>query len=286
MSKNNKNNYYPWYSDIHQVNQIPKNIDIFTYSFPCQDLSTQGLQKGLNPSTRSGLLWQIKRILENNLDNLPKVLLLENVKNLASQKFRAEFNNWINFLKTLGYKSKWKILNSTDFGSSQNRQRVFMVSWLTNKKFEWPTPIKHNNNLKKILDFTHLPNEENLASKIFKYQLTSPRITNSRIKKKEIINFTKFNSENYIYYPDFFGPTLTASGANSRLKFLFQENYIREINFYESFKYMGFTAHDAHKIYKTNLVQPKSIIFLAGNSISIEVLKALFEKIVLLLEKE
>lgn len=49
---------------------------------------------------------------------------------------------------------------------------------------------------------------------------------------------------------------------------------------------MGFAERDAHKIYKTNLVPPKSIIFLAGNSISIEVLKALFEKIVLLLEKE
>ncbi|UWV83698.1 DNA cytosine methyltransferase [Mycoplasmopsis felis] len=51
---------------------LPSNIDIFTYSFPCQDISQQGKQKGINEQTRSGLLLQVKRILEINKDNLPK----------------------------------------------------------------------------------------------------------------------------------------------------------------------------------------------------------------------
>ena len=77
-------------TDITTFHTLPKNIDILTYSFPCQDISQQGLQKGLN-NTRSGLLYEIEKILKNNLDRLPKVLVLENVKALLSQKFKNEF---------------------------------------------------------------------------------------------------------------------------------------------------------------------------------------------------
>ncbi|WP_308506950.1 DNA cytosine methyltransferase [Mycoplasma tauri] len=66
---------------------MPKSIDILTYSFPCQDLSQQGKQRGLGKNTRSGLLYQIERILKLNKDRLPRILLLENVKALTSKKF-------------------------------------------------------------------------------------------------------------------------------------------------------------------------------------------------------
>ncbi|MFV9451387.1 DNA cytosine methyltransferase [Mycoplasma sp. 4463] len=120
-------------TDITVYNTLPKSIDIFTYSFPCQDLSQQGKQRGINENTRSGLLYEIERILKNNLDRLPKVLLLENVKALASSKFKNDFLKWIDALETLGYKSYWKVLNAVDSGSAQNRERVFMVSILDGK---------------------------------------------------------------------------------------------------------------------------------------------------------
>ncbi|SGA02873.1 Modification methylase BanI [Chlamydia abortus] len=80
-------------TDIKKFKKLPKNIYILTYSFPCQDLSQQGKQKGISKDTRSGLLYEIERILKNNKDRLPKVLLLENVKALTTKKFIKDFEN-------------------------------------------------------------------------------------------------------------------------------------------------------------------------------------------------
>ncbi|MGX9395795.1 DNA (cytosine-5-)-methyltransferase N-terminal subunit [Mycoplasma sp. 1573] len=71
------------YTDILSVKHLPEKVDIFTYSFPCQDISLQGKQLGFNGNTRSSLLYEVKRILEHNKNNLPKVLVLENVKALV-----------------------------------------------------------------------------------------------------------------------------------------------------------------------------------------------------------
>lgn len=82
----------------------------------------------------------------------------------------SQFEDWIKFLETLGYNSSWKVLNSTDFGSSQNRERVFMVSKLNNKPFKWPLKIKHNNDLSRILESNFQPTAQilELTSKIKK----------------------------------------------------------------------------------------------------------------------
>lgn len=210
---------------------------------------------------------------------------MENVKNLTSDRFKKDFIAWIDFLKSLGYKNEWKVLNAVNYGSCQNRQRVFMVSWLSNKIFEWPTPFIHNNNLKKIINVKQTPFSKNLFNKINQYKISEPTTTKLNIKRSYIFNLTKFNSENYLYYPIGFGPTLTASGANSRLKFILNDKYIREINHIESFKYMGFTENDAIKVASSGLISEKEMIFLAGNSISVEVLEELFKKIILLLQK-
>lgn len=279
-SSKDKNKQY--YTDIKQVETIPEGIDIFTYSFPCQDLSQQGLQRGLNETTRSGLLWEIKRILLNNQDKLPKILLMENVKNLTSKKFLGEFKKWINFLESLGYHNKWKVLNASDYGSAQNRERVFMVSWFGDKNFEWPKPKKHNNDLSKIININDT-SSTNLWEKFKNYPIVSTTTSKLNIKRSKIDGYSTFNSENYLYYPTGFGPTLTASGANSRLKFLVKNEFIREINEYEAFEYMGFNKKNVDSIKASKLVSGRSIIFLSGNSICIEVLDALFVKIIELL---
>lgn len=125
-------------TDIRKVNKIPSNIDIFTYSFPCQDLSQQGKGEGFYKNSRSSLLFEVKRILNQNKNNLPKVLLMENVKALSQKKFSPEFKEWINSLAKLGYKSTYKIINSRNHGSAQNRERLFMVSFLKENNFNWP----------------------------------------------------------------------------------------------------------------------------------------------------
>jgi DNA (cytosine-5)-methyltransferase 1 len=107
-------------------NEFP-NCDFLTYSFPCVDVSISGKQQGIKEGTRSGLLFDVERILSVNR---PKYLLMENVKNLISKKHIESFENHILFLKQLGYSSFWKLLNGADFGCPQNRERIFMMSVL------------------------------------------------------------------------------------------------------------------------------------------------------------
>ena len=118
--------------DICKINpsDIPDH-DLFTYSFPCQDLSVAGKQAGLGKGTRSGLLYECEKIIEAKK---PKYLLLENVKNLVGKKFKPQFDEWLVYLESLGYTNYWKVLNAKDYGVPQNRERVFVVSILGDHK--------------------------------------------------------------------------------------------------------------------------------------------------------
>ncbi|WP_416322899.1 DNA cytosine methyltransferase [Mycoplasmopsis felis] len=232
-------------------------------------------------ANRSGLLLQVKRILEINKDNLPTVLLLENVKALGSKKITTSLNEWILFLESLGYVSEYKILNSSDFGSCQNRERLFMVSILKNKqlrKFNWLIPFSHNKTLENIIKL----NEDDIfLDKLKDKQITEFKVTKNNITKSFILEYTKFNSENYLYKPFRFGPTLTASGANSRIKFYFGSlDKVKEITPLESYLYMGFSKKDANKVINSGLINKSKMIFTCGNSISVEVLESLFESII------
>ncbi|WP_223658954.1 DNA (cytosine-5-)-methyltransferase [Mycoplasma tauri] len=261
---------------------MPKSIDILTYSFPCQDLSQQGKQRGLGKNTRSGLLYQIERILKLNKDRLPRILLLENVKALTSKKFINDFEKWIKTLDNLGYKSKYAILNSTNYGSCQNRERVFMISVLKSENVDIKFPPKVLNSIPKkhLEDIIINPYDGNNLSNLLKYKHTEFKKSSAGIIKSKLINYTKFNSEAYIYKPLSVGSTLTASGANSRIKFFFEENKIlRLINEIEAYQYMGFTKDDAIKVKNTNLISSNKMIFTCGNSISVEVLEVIFSEI-------
>ena len=105
--------------------------DLFTYSFPCQDLSVAGKQAGLGKGTRSGLLYECEKVIEAKK---PKYLLLENVKNLVGKKFKPQFDKWLEYLESLGYTNYWQVLNAKDYGIPQNRERVFVVSILGDHK--------------------------------------------------------------------------------------------------------------------------------------------------------
>lgn len=113
-----------------QIDDIPDH-DLFTYGFPCQDISVAGEQKGFdeNSGTRSSLLWECHRIISNKK---PKYLLLENVKNLVGKKHKEHFNKWLKKLEDLGYTNYWQILNAKNYGVPQNRERVYVVSILGN----------------------------------------------------------------------------------------------------------------------------------------------------------
>ncbi|WP_334290787.1 DNA (cytosine-5-)-methyltransferase [Mycoplasmoides pirum] len=285
--------------DITKVSykDIPKNIDIFTYSFPCQDLSIQGKQKGMakNSNTRSGLLWEVERIFKDINKNFkqtekPKYLLLENVKNIVSQKHIDSYNLWLIFLEKIGYVSKTYILNSSNFGSAQNRERVFCLSvrkdFKEKIKFNFPffEKTKIQNKILKNILLKKFNNDQYTLLNFDKFQLTNKKKSNSGIYKSTLKNYTNFHSEAYVYYPSGIGPTLTASGANSRLKIVFNNNQkkpkIRYMQPIEAYQYMGFDINDYEKVKKTKLLSDTKIIYTAGNSISVEILKEIFKNLV------
>lgn len=135
------------------ITDTDKYCYILTYSFPCTDLSIAGKQQGMskNSGTRSGLLWEVERLLDE-CKELPQVLLMENVPQVHAEKNIADFNSWLQKLECLGYKSWYKDLNAKDFGVPQNRNRTFCVSLLGDYYYEFPQPKPLKTRLKDLLD--------------------------------------------------------------------------------------------------------------------------------------
>ena len=142
--------------DIRKIEELP-DADLWTYSFPCQDISVAGKGAGIKEGTRSGLLFEVERLLRvaSEKGTLPKYLLLENVKNLVSKKFKSDFDKWLDFLAELGYTNYWKVLNAKDYGIPQNRERVFCISIRgEHKPFVFPKPKELTIRLRDMIDET------------------------------------------------------------------------------------------------------------------------------------
>lgn len=146
--------------DITKVDekQLPKDIDLVTYGFPCQDISIAGNQKGLfnadGTQTRSGLFFEALRIIR---ETQPRVAIAENVKNLTGKKFADQFKTVLESLERAGYSNYWKVLNLKDFGIPQNRERVFIVSIrkeIDNGTFAFPVGFPLKKRLKDVLEET------------------------------------------------------------------------------------------------------------------------------------
>ena len=126
---------------------------ICSYSFPCQDLSLAGKGNGMakGSGTRSGLLWEVERLL-NECEELPQILLMENVTQVHGKKNKEHFDEWCNFLESKGYNNYWKDLNSKNLGIPQNRNRCFMVSVLGDYTYTFPKEFPLELRLKDILE--------------------------------------------------------------------------------------------------------------------------------------
>lgn len=139
-----------------EIVEPEKYTYIMTYSFPCQDLSVCGLGKGMDRGgkTRSGMLWEVERILDElaaGQGALPQVLLMENVPPVIGAKNIANFSEWLHKLESLGYKCFYKIMNSKNYGVPQNRDRFFMLSILGDYYYTFPGEKPLERRLKDIL---------------------------------------------------------------------------------------------------------------------------------------
>ena len=135
------------------IEETEKFTYLLTYSFPCQDLSLAGKGAGMErgSGTRSGLLWEVERILTECKEK-PQVLLMENVSQIHNQENMPHFKEWILRLEELGYQSYWNDLSATEFGIPQTRNRTFMISILGDYNYKFPKKTKLKLILRDLLE--------------------------------------------------------------------------------------------------------------------------------------
>lgn len=296
----------PNFGDISKinVNDLP-DVDLFTYSFPCQDLSVAGKQKGLGKGTRSGLLYECEKIIENKK---PKYLLLENVKNLVGKKFKNDFDEWLKYLENLGYKNYWKVLNAKDYGVPQNRERVFVVSILNDsQEYEFPKPIKLTKCIKDILEdnidekfymnkpfklvdkgrikaeFTEINFEQTKrihgTDSYFQALAAQDRGINNILVKAELTCYNN-NQVNRVLGKEGICSTLDTMQGGHREPKILEEYRVRKLTPLECWRLMSFSDEDFCKA-KNIGISNSQLYKQAGNSIVVKVLEGIFENLFL-----
>lgn len=214
------------------ITEIDKYCYILTYSFPCQDLSIAGKGKGMSKGsgTRSGLLWEVERILKElkARGQLPHVLVMENVPQVCSEKNAKDWESWLQALETMGYTNYFDVLNAKDYGIPQNRKRCFCISLLGQYGYSFPKRIPLAHRLRDFLD-------DGIGEKYYlKQQLVdsflkcySPKYydnlvasSSGRIIEAGSLNYYGFESENVVLSPKGISTTILARDSYGPKKIL------------------------------------------------------------------
>ena len=281
--------------DITKVDvlNLPKDIDLLTYGFPCQDISLAGKQKGMfnedGTLTRSGLFFKALDIIESVK---PKIAIAENVKALTSKKFTEEFKIVLDSLEKAGYHNYWQVLNAKDYGIPQNRERVFIVSIrkdIDHYMFEFPKPYILEKRLKDFLE-PHVDEKYYLSDKMIGYisATGTATIVNGDIKPKLVggIGDKKSNGGTQYYQQDrIYDSESIAMAHPANLtsgSYYYQVNTqplrIRKLTPKECFRLMGFSDEDfskAEQVPTSNAQLYKQ----AGNSIVVNVLEEILKEL-------
>lgn len=141
--------------DVRKIRgwELP-NATLWSFGFPCQDISIAGKQKGIGRGTRSGLFFEIMRLLDETEANKPEWIIAENVKNLLSIEGGWGFFKVTSEMAKRGYTVQWRVYNSKDYGVPQNRERVYIIGHLRERGGRELLPIarKSERTLKKVID--------------------------------------------------------------------------------------------------------------------------------------
>lgn len=259
------------FGDITKIKSLPK-ADIWTYSFPCTDLSIAGKQKGFS-GTQSSLIYEVYRLLLSS--EKPKILVMENVANICNTNFMPKFQEWIKSLEELGYTSSWQKIKAYQYGGGTIRERVFMVSVLEGEAFKFPTSINPTTTLKDFLE----PIDSNYRIDTYKgpADITTPYYNGA----KKLTDYNNGGQGNRIYSIMGQGVTLTAQGggkAGSSGGLYVREGDIYKLSPIEMCKVMSWSLEDANKI--CSVLTPREVGFCLGNAIDRNVLVHLFKAIV------
>ena len=258
-------------------NYIPQEFDILCAGFPCQAFSIAGNQKGF-ADTRGTLFFDIEQIVEKHK---PKVVFLENVKNLVSHDKGKTFKTIISVLEDkLGYKVYTKILNSmTHANVPQNRERIFIVAFdpkqvKNYKKFKFPSEIKLTRTIQDIL-------EQGKQDDKYYYPETHPyypELAKTMTKKDTVYQwrrvYVRENKSNVC-------PTLTANmGAGGHNVPLIKDDYgIRKLTPKECFAFQGYPMDK----YILPPIADSKLYMQAGNSVTTSLIERISNEIIKIL---
>ena len=291
---------------------ISSAVDLLTYSFPCQDLSLCGCWHGnksgisRDAHNRSGMLWEIERILKEMYSadiRLPRFLLMENVTNILSSVHKKDFDGWKDTLCNLGYYNKIYRLNAKNFGVPQKRERAYMLSILIDneedeiaiEKFFESHDLEDPDVAKKYQSRSFsLKDVLRLDYSVEQYRAeadaSQPNKTPSRDRIEEE-NDLLFDGKkiNEIYV----NTVTTKQDRNPNSGLIAYHNRKRGKEKWryltprECFMLMGFDEDDYSKAISYNplyngrysLLTKEKMIKMAGNSICVDVLEAIFRQI-------
>lgn len=264
------------YGDITQIDEkeIPE-FDILCAGFPCQPFSISGKQKGFN-DTRGTLFFDIARIVAYHK---PKIIFLENVKNLKAHNGGATFEVISNTLDELNYNIYYQVLNAKNFGLPQNRERIAIVCIrkdIDSGKFKFPESNK------KFVTVSDIKEDDSLTSKyilkrndihIDKEKLDKAIKNGKTDKPLQIGIIANGGQGNRIYHENGIGITLAASsgGAAPKTGAYYINGKVRRLSPREAARLQGFP--ETFKIIDNDSQSLKQF----GNSVPISLLKAVFE---------
>ena len=276
------------------INKL-SDFDLLTHGSPCQDFSAVGKQAGgdIGSETRSSLMWNTVEIIRHKK---PKYVIWENVKNVLSKTHRHNFEKYIKELNELGYTSYHNILNASDYGIPQHRQRLFVISILNDTHgFEFPTPLKlttklkdlleddvdEKYNLKRTKDF-FIKNSLDMESKGNGFRFAPHIKQNANISCCITTRAGGRMDDNFILDIPSDKLKYEFSLSSGNKEFLDQkwiENLkIRKLTPKECWRLMGFDDCDIDKCIAANISNTQ-LYKQAGNSIVVNVLEAIFKNL-------
>ncbi|WP_029277511.1 DNA cytosine methyltransferase [Carnobacterium jeotgali] len=249
--------------------------DILVHGSPCQDFSIAGKQYGGNveDGTRSSLMFETIKIIENLGNWKPKVVVWENVKNTLSKKMSSAFNLYLTDLERLGYTNSYKVLDAREFGIPQARERLFTVSVLNGEWFNFDLlerkPMRSIDEfLVKEFSDKHLITQPSMLSKLPGKKVSG---TYGGRMLTEIKEYTWTITTKQMRSPN--SGVIRVEGNKFR--------YLTEL---ECWRLMGFDDIDFERALKEHPGQMNklngTLYHQAGNSIVVDVLEAIFKSII------
>lgn len=274
--------------DIRRID--PKalpDMDLFTYSFPCQDISTIGQGKGLEEGsgTRSALLWECRKVI---VEKKPTYLLLENVRELVGKKNKGPFLSWLSLLTKCGYNNYWKVVDAAECGIPQRRKRVFCVSILKTEdhgKFQFLESVPLTTTMQDMLE-SEVDTKYYLSKKMKDYALCKGTqgfragvAVNKKVARPILATVFKMHRagvDNYISNAELTG---LKEGGDEYIKRV-KEGKLRRLTPRECFRLMGLEDKEIDKLQRPGTqvqLSDTQLYKLAGNGIEINSLSFLAE---------